>query len=158
MNEPLVWFAERGCPQANRVTLTPACRCNNSFGNEFAHFRLAAVVKLFAGSLKSFTHRRGCLRFQTRHVLRRDRLAWPPPQKSRHKLVTSEGIVKYNSGYVLILQPLLASTSPPCKSICRALRAAQSALFRRCGSVLNDATRCRCPDCFPLADQVALAT
>jgi hypothetical protein len=26
----LVWFAERGFPQANRITLTKSCRCNNS--------------------------------------------------------------------------------------------------------------------------------
>jgi len=63
MNEPLVWFAERGCPQANRVTLTPACRCNNSLGNDFAHhLKLADFVKLFAGSVKGFTHRRSRLR------------------------------------------------------------------------------------------------
>src|SRR5258706_6465138 len=31
---------------------------------------------------------------QTRPVPRRDRLAWPSPQKSRHKLDTRKGLVK----------------------------------------------------------------
>jgi hypothetical protein len=54
MNEPLVWFAERGCPQANRVTLTKFCRCNNSSGDYFAHHdRPAGVVTRFAGSIES---------------------------------------------------------------------------------------------------------
>jgi hypothetical protein len=36
---------------------------NNSFGKDFAHhLKLADVVKLSAGSLKGFTHRRSCLR------------------------------------------------------------------------------------------------
>jgi hypothetical protein len=51
-----------GYPQANRVTLTKFCRCNNSFGDDFEHqFRLAGVVKVLAGSLESFTHRRNHL-------------------------------------------------------------------------------------------------
>jgi hypothetical protein len=50
---------KRGCPQANRVTLTKFCRCNNSSGDDFAHHvRLAGVVKLFEGRFESFTHRR----------------------------------------------------------------------------------------------------
>src|SRR5258708_452298 len=61
----LAWFAERGCPQANRVTLTDSCRCNNSLGDDFQHqFRLAGVVKLFEGSFESFTHRRKRLGFK----------------------------------------------------------------------------------------------
>jgi hypothetical protein len=61
----LVWFAERGCPQANRVTLTDSCRSNNSLGDDFQHqFRLAGVVKLFESSFESFTHRRKRLGFK----------------------------------------------------------------------------------------------
>jgi hypothetical protein len=42
---PLVGFAERGFPQANRITLTKSCRCNNSSGDDFArHFRLTGVA------------------------------------------------------------------------------------------------------------------
>src|SRR6266446_9510586 len=41
----LVRFAERGCLQANRVTLTKFCRGNNSFGDDHArHSRLTDVV------------------------------------------------------------------------------------------------------------------
>ena len=46
-------------------------------------------------------------------------MAWSAPQKSRHKLDTRKGLVKYDSGYALILQPLLTSASQPCKSVCR---------------------------------------
>src|SRR5712671_3475367 len=57
VNEPLVWFAERGLPQANRIALTKCCRCNNSSGDDFVHHvRLTGVLKLFKGSLVSFTH------------------------------------------------------------------------------------------------------
>jgi hypothetical protein len=42
---PLVRFAERGFPQANRITLTKSCRCNNSSGDDFArHFRPTGVA------------------------------------------------------------------------------------------------------------------
>jgi hypothetical protein len=60
----LVWFAERGCPQANRVTLTKLCRCNNSSGDGFGHHRLAGVLKLFDGGFESCAHRRNCLRIE----------------------------------------------------------------------------------------------
>jgi hypothetical protein len=64
----LVSFAEpkeRGLPQANRVTLTRSRRRHNSFKDDFEHqFRLAGVVKLLAGSLESFTHRRNRLGFE----------------------------------------------------------------------------------------------
>jgi hypothetical protein len=48
----LVFFArepsKRGLPQANRITLTVACRCNNSLGDDFYYQfrRAAALVKL----------------------------------------------------------------------------------------------------------------
>ena len=59
----LVWFAERGFAQANRVALTKFCRGNNSSGDDFAHHvRLAGVVKLFEGRFESFTHRRDLFR------------------------------------------------------------------------------------------------
>src|SRR4029077_2179915 len=49
--------SKRGCPQANWVTLARICRCNNSVGDDFQHqFSLAGIVKLFEGSLVSFTH------------------------------------------------------------------------------------------------------
>jgi hypothetical protein len=42
---PLVRFAERGFPQANRIALTKSCRCNNSSSDDFArHFRLTGVA------------------------------------------------------------------------------------------------------------------
>jgi hypothetical protein len=45
--------SKRG-PQANRVTLTSICRCNNSVGDDFEHqFRLAGVVELLAGRFES---------------------------------------------------------------------------------------------------------
>jgi hypothetical protein len=54
-----------GRPQANRVTLTKFCRCNNSSGDDLAHHvRLAGVVKRFEGSFKSFTHHRNRLRVE----------------------------------------------------------------------------------------------
>jgi hypothetical protein len=65
-----VWLAffnlrKRGCAQANRVTLTKFCRCDNSSSNDFAcNLRLAGPVKLLAGSLESFTHRRNHFRFE----------------------------------------------------------------------------------------------
>ena len=38
-------LSKRGCPQANRVTLTKFCRCNNLSGDGFAHHvRLASVL------------------------------------------------------------------------------------------------------------------
>ncbi len=41
----LVSFAERGFPQANRITLTKSCCCNNSKGHNFTHrFRPAGVA------------------------------------------------------------------------------------------------------------------
>jgi hypothetical protein len=41
----LVSFAERGFQQANRITLTKSCRCNNSSGDDLArHFRLTGVA------------------------------------------------------------------------------------------------------------------
>lgn len=56
---------ERGYAQANWVTLTDACRRNDSLGDDFEHkFRLAGVAKLFEGSLVSFTHRGNRLRFE----------------------------------------------------------------------------------------------
>jgi hypothetical protein len=55
--------AERGFQQANGITLTESCRCNNSSGDNFAHHvRLADVLKLFDGGFEDFTHRRNCLR------------------------------------------------------------------------------------------------
>src|SRR5262245_32179766 len=52
-------LSKRGCPQASWVTLTGSCRCNNSSGDDFArHLRLASLVKLVAGRLESFAHRR----------------------------------------------------------------------------------------------------
>jgi hypothetical protein len=69
-------------------------------------------------------------------------LAWPP--RRGHKLDTRKELVKYDSGYALILQPLLASASSPCKSVCRL--GPQPALFRTCGPVLTDTTRCQYPD------------
>ncbi len=44
-----------------------------------------------------------------------------PRRKSRHKLDTRKGLVKYNSDYALILQLLLASARRPCKSVCKLL-------------------------------------
>src|SRR5262252_9579548 len=50
---------ERGFQQADRITLTCACRCNNSLGDHFAYdLRLAGIVQRFAGSVESFVHRR----------------------------------------------------------------------------------------------------
>jgi hypothetical protein len=61
----LVWFAERGFPQTNRVTLTKSCRCNDSASDDIArNLRLAGVLKLFAGSFESFTHCSNRLRFK----------------------------------------------------------------------------------------------
>jgi hypothetical protein len=52
--------------QTNWITLTAACRFNNSLGDDFAHdLRLAGIVKRFAGSLESCTHRRK--RFGVKH-------------------------------------------------------------------------------------------
>jgi hypothetical protein len=40
----------------NKQPAKRACRCNNSFGDEFAHhLKLTDVVQLFAGSRKGFT-------------------------------------------------------------------------------------------------------
>ncbi len=78
---------------------------------------MAGVLNLFAGSLKGFTHRRSCLRFK--RALFYGGIDWHRrPRKSR-KFDTRKGLIKYDSGYALILQPLLASASPPCKSVCR---------------------------------------
>ncbi len=56
---------KRGCSQANRVALTNCCRGDNSFGDDFAHhFRLASVLKHFAGSFERFADRRSCLRVE----------------------------------------------------------------------------------------------
>jgi hypothetical protein len=61
---------ERGYPQTNWVTLTDACRRNELLGDDFEHkFRLSGVVKLFEGSLVSFTHRRNRLRFEASMLL-----------------------------------------------------------------------------------------
>src|SRR5215475_10320419 len=50
---------ECGFQQADRITLTCACRCNNSLGDHFAYdLRLAGIVQRFAGSVESFVHRR----------------------------------------------------------------------------------------------------
>jgi hypothetical protein len=41
----LVRFAERGCLQANRVTVTKFCHCNNSPRDDLArHFRVTDVI------------------------------------------------------------------------------------------------------------------
>ena len=49
--------------EADRVKLTSLCRFDNSFGHDFErYFRLASVVELFAGSIKSFAHSRGRIR------------------------------------------------------------------------------------------------
>jgi hypothetical protein len=60
----LVRFAERGCQQASRITLTKLYRGKNSRGDDFAcHIiRLAGRAKLIAGSVQSFGHLRNCLR------------------------------------------------------------------------------------------------
>jgi hypothetical protein len=48
---------KRSFPQANRITLTDACRRNDPFGDDFEHdLRLAGVLKLQAGSIESFAH------------------------------------------------------------------------------------------------------
>jgi hypothetical protein len=50
-------LGKRGCPQANRVTLTKSCRCNNSSGDGLGHrVRLTGEC-----SLVSFTYPRNCL-------------------------------------------------------------------------------------------------
>ncbi len=49
--------AQRRRPQADRVTLTNACRCDDAFREDFANYvGLTCVVKLLAGSVESFTH------------------------------------------------------------------------------------------------------
>jgi len=49
--------------KAGRAKLASRCKLDNSLGNDFAYyFRLAAVVKLFAGGVKSFAHSRNRLR------------------------------------------------------------------------------------------------
>lgn len=60
----LVSFAERGFPQANRITLTKFCRCNNSTGDDLGHHGLTGVLKLSKGGFKSFAHHRNDLRFE----------------------------------------------------------------------------------------------
>jgi ubiquinone/menaquinone biosynthesis C-methylase UbiE len=78
---PLVRVAERGFPQANWITLTKSCRCNNSSGDDVArHFRPAGVAKLFAGSFKSFTHLRNCLGSERPQPSRRNCASHPRRQ------------------------------------------------------------------------------
>src|SRR6266446_729779 len=54
-------MGERGCAQANRVTLAASCCRDNSSGDDFGRHFPAKVV---AGSLESFTHRRNRVRFE----------------------------------------------------------------------------------------------
>src|SRR5260370_629113 len=57
--------SKRGFPQANQVTLTKFCRCNNSSGDDFAHHvRLAGALKRFEVSFESFTDHRNRLRVE----------------------------------------------------------------------------------------------
>jgi len=58
-------------------------------------------VKLFAGSLKGFAHRRSCLRLQRNMFCGGIDWHGPTPEKAqRCNLETSWEAVKYNSGYI----------------------------------------------------------
>src|SRR5712671_3697956 len=122
-------------------------------------------MKLLAGSIKSFTHRGGC--FRLKHALFCGGIDWHgctpsdapyPLRRPVANWTQAREAVKYNSDYALILQPLPASTSQPCKSVCR-LGPPGLPFFRTCRPVFTDATRCRRPDRAVLvADRAALAT
>jgi hypothetical protein len=100
----LVFFmrplSKRGCSQASRVALTGSGRRNNSSGDDFTrHFRLAGFVKLAAGCIERFTHRRNRLRLERSRL--QERMNWhgryPPPQLSaRPNLEMDRGLVKRN--------------------------------------------------------------
>src|SRR5258708_32756760 len=56
-------------PEADRITLTKFCCCNNPPGDSFpGHVGLAGVLKLFDGAFDSFAHRRNRLRIERSRV------------------------------------------------------------------------------------------